>query len=90
MRIGDRKVEVIETFDAPGSEHLIEFHFAGLGGREGLVAVALPDGGDRNDAVASIAPRSGDVPAALLADIIQTARAIAGRHRTPDGRPACR
>jgi len=74
VRFGDSEIEVVDFSDVSAAERVIEFRYRNDPKMSAFAAVVVPDGGDWPSALLSVNPQVGDVPAALIALIVETAR----------------
>lgn len=76
VKFGAFEIEVVDFADVVAGERVIEFRFRDSPKRSSFAAVVVPDGGDWSSALLSIDPQSDDVPAALMASLIEVAREL--------------
>ncbi|MEY9211653.1 hypothetical protein NI17_009360 [Thermobifida halotolerans] len=74
LRLGEYEIEVVDFEDVTAAERVIEFRFSGDRKSSSFAAVVVPEGGGWSSAVLSIDPQFGDVPAALMAVLMEVAR----------------
>ncbi|MFE7128291.1 hypothetical protein [Streptomyces sp. NPDC057617] len=77
MKFGTAEIEVTDFGDVTVGERVLEFRYrGGAQAQRAFAAVVVPDGGAWAQASLSIDPQVGDVPAALMAKLIEMARVL--------------
>ncbi|WP_034274674.1 hypothetical protein [Haloechinothrix halophila] len=76
VTFGDVEIDVVDFDDVVAAERVIEFRYRNDPTSSSFAAIVVPDGGDWSSALLSVDPQSGDVSAALMADLIGFAREL--------------
>lgn len=83
VQLSGREIEVVDFYDVGAAERVIEFRRRKCSKPSAFAAIVVSDGGDWSSALLSLAPQAGDVPVALLTEIIEYARKLLAADAPP-------